>query len=512
MMVCGATSGAGKSTVAAALCRSWARQGLLTAPFKAQNMSNHAAVTADGGEVGRAQSMQARAAGVEIERRMNPILLKPSSDNVSHLVVLGDEVSTTDARDYSPRAKSLRPVVLQALSSLREQYDWVVAEGAGGAAEINLLDRDLVNLPLARAAGMAALLVVDIDRGGAFASAHGTIDLLPRSLGERIGGIVFNSFRGDPSLLVDGVAELERRCGVPVLGVLPYLAEETMLGVEDFLDIRTGVHSMVRSAEPVRVAAIRLPRLANPSDLDPFAAEPDVELRWATRADELAAADLIVIPGSRATVADLGWLRLSGLAEALKRCDTPIIGICAGYQMLGQRIHDEVESDSGTVAGLGLLDVETRFEHPKVVRRCSFTDGGQRINGYQIRFGRITSRERPWFSPDSEFGECATGDRVVDTGLDFGSAAGCEGAVSPDGRIRASSVHGLFDADGFRSELLGAVAADRGRDYRPASARYHDVLEAHLERLADWLEAHVDAGALLDLAATATPVGSEPGW
>ncbi|MXW60770.1 MAG: cobyric acid synthase [Acidimicrobiaceae bacterium] len=512
LMVCGTTSGAGKSTITAALCRSWARQGLRTAPFKAQNMSNHAAVTADGGEVGRAQAMQARAAGVEVERRMNPVLLKPSSDNVSHVVVLGDEVSVTDARDYGPSTRRLRPVVLEALSSLRHEYDWVVAEGAGGAAEINLLDRDLVNLPLARAAGLAALLVVDIDRGGAFASAHGTIDLLPRSLSGCIGGIVFNSFRGDPSLLVDGVAELERRSKVPVLGVLPYLAEETMLGVEDFLDIRAGLHSRARSAKPVRVAAIRLPRLANPSDLDPFVVEPDVEMRWVTRPDELAAADLIVIPGSRATVADLVWLRRNGLAEALKNCDAPIIGICAGYQMLGQRIHDEIESDSGTVAGLGLLDVETRFEHPKVVCRCSFTVGGLRIEGYQIRFGRIVSRERPWFSPVGDSGDCVIGDRVVDAGLSSRVAARCEGAVSRDGRIRASSVHGLFDADGFRSELLGAVAVSRGRDYRPKTTSYHDALEAHHEHLADWLEAHIDTSALLDLAASANPVGSEPGW
>lgn len=499
-MVCGATSGAGKSTVTAAVCRSWARRGLRTAPFKAQNMSNHAAVTADGGEVGRAQAMQTRAAGVEVERRMNPVLLKPSSDKVSHLVVLGDEVSTTDARGYGPTSRGLRPVVLEALSSLRDEYDWVVAEGAGGAAEINLLDRDLVNLPLARAAGMPALLVVDIDRGGAFASAHGTIDLLPPSLSGRIGGIVFNSFRGDPSLLADGVAELERRCGAPVLGVLPHLAGETMLGVEDFLDIRTGLHSTARSAEPVRVAAIRLPRLANPSDLDPFAVEPDVEMRWVTRPDELATADLIVLPGSRATVADLDWLRRTGLAGFLTSCETPIIGICAGYQMLCQQIHDEIESDSGTVAGLGLLDAKARFEPPKVVCRCTFTVDGHRIEGYQIRFGRIESQERPWFSP------------VPPADPGGGAETGHEGAVSPDGRIRASSVHGLFDADGFRSELLGAVAAAGGRGYRPATTPYHDALEAHHERLADWLEEHVDAGALLDLAASATPVGSEPGW
>ena len=278
-----------------------------------------------------------------------------------------------------------------------------------------------------------------------------------------------------------------------------------MLGVEDFLDIPAGLRSTARSAEPVRVAAIRLPRLANPSDLDPFVVEPDVELRWVTRPDELVSADLIVIPGSRATVADLAWLHRSGLAGALLSSGSSIIGICAGYQMLGQRIHDheQIESGSGTISALGLLDVETRFEHPKIVCRCSFTVDGQRIEGYQIRFGRIASRERPWFSPDAD---AVNSDGYVGRG-DAG-----EGAVSPDGRVRASSVHGLFDADGFRSGLLAAVAEARGRDYQPGETYYHQALDAHHERLADWLEAHVDASRLLDLAASAVPVGCEPGW
>jgi len=214
-MICGATSGAGKSTLSAALCRSWARQDLRVAPFKAQNMSNHAAVTADGGEVGRAQAMQAQAAGVPLDRRMNPILMKPTTKGRSHLIVMGDEASTTDAADFGAIVATLRPVVLEALTSLRGEFPWVVAEGAGSAAEINLLERDLVNLPLARAAGVPALLVVDIDRGGAFAAAHGTIDLLPPELRQTVVGIVFNQFRGDATLLDDGIAELEGRSGVP---------------------------------------------------------------------------------------------------------------------------------------------------------------------------------------------------------------------------------------------------------------------------------------------------------
>lgn len=490
LMVCGATSGAGKSTVTAGLCRSWARLGLNVAPFKAQNMSNHAAVTADGGEVGRAQAMQARAAGARLDRRMNPILLKPTTDNSSHLVVLGDEISTTDAHRYGPTSQSLRPVVLDAFTSLRHDYDWVIAEGAGGAAEINLLDRDLVNLPLARAAGMAAVLVVDIDRGGAFAAAHGTIDLLPGPLRAPIAGIVFNQFRGDPSLLTDGITELEQRSGVPVLGVLPHLGDHPMLGIEDSQDIHPGLHSRTQSPEPVRVAAIRLPHLANPSDLDPFIIEPDVELRWVTRPDELAHADLIVIPGSRATVADLAWLQRRGLAAALEGCDAWIVGICAGYQMLGRHIHDQIESGTGTVKGLGLLAVETTFELPKIVRRSHGTASGPRIDGYQIRYGRPSSHEQPWFCLD---------------GTD-------EGAVNPDNTIYGTSLHGLFDANGFRTHLLSAAAVAYGRRYRPAPTTYAAALDAHHDQLADWIETHLDTHQLLDIAATAPPPGEAPGW
>lgn len=458
-------------------------------------MSNHAAVTADGGEVGRAQAMQALAAGAPLDRRMNPILLKPHSDLGSHVVVLGDEVSTTDAVGYGPTARTLRPVVLDALVSLRLDYDWVVAEGAGGAAEINLLDRDLVNLPLAAAAGMPAILVVDIEPGGAFAMAHGTIDLLPERLRATVAGVIFNKFRGDPSLLDDGIEQMEQRNGVPVLGVLPYLSDHLALGVEDSLDIHTGPAPAGRSANPIRVAAIRLPHLANPSDLDPFLAEPDVEVRWVTGPSELAAADLIVIPGSRATVADLGWLRERGLAEALARSNAWIVGICAGFQMLGRQIDDPVESGAGLVDGLGLLDTTTTFTEPKVVRQSvgivRTTDGGaSAVAGYQIRFGRPDCGAEPWFDLDGE----------------------PEGAVAAGGTIRATSLHGLFDADGFRTGFLQALAEARGRDYAPAPLGFADELERYHDRLADWVDATIDPARIADIATTASPVDAAPGW
>lgn len=490
LLVCGATSGAGKSTVTAALCRSWVRQGMQVAPFKAQNMSNHAAVTSDGGEVGRAQAMQAAAARVALDRRMNPILLKPSAGHRSHVVVLGNEVSTTDAVTYGPTSVELRPVVLDAFTSLRSDYDWVIAEGAGGAAEINLLDRDLVNLPLACAAGMPAVLVVDIDRGGAFAAAHGTVDLLPAPMREAVVGIVFNQFRGDASLLDSGIIELERRCGVPVLGVLPHLGDHRMLGVEDSLDIHTNWHAMTRSPRPVRVAAIRLPHLANPSDLDPLVVEPDVELRWVTRPGELDAADLIVIPGSRATVADLQWLRHTGLGAAVEQANAWVLGICAGYQMLGRTIDDNVESMTGMVEGFGLLDASTTFERSKIVRTSHGVAGENVVDGYQIRHGRVTSNEQPWFFLDGAN----------------------EGAVSPSGTIYGTSLHGLFDADGFRIQLLHAVANAQGRSYQAAPATFASVLDAHHDHLADWVETHLDSSRLVELAATAAHPQEAPGW
>jgi adenosylcobyric acid synthase len=502
LLVVGATSGAGKSTVTAGLCRWFSRAGATVAPFKAQNMSNHSAVSVDGGEVGRAQAMQAAAARTEVESVMNPILLKPSSPAGSHVVVLGREVGTTDAHGWGASARDLRPVVLDSLHSLRQRFDVVVAEGAGGAAEINLLDRDLVNLPLARAAGMPALLVVDIERGGAFAAAHGTIDLLPEELAETVGGIVLNGFRGDASLLGDGLAVLEARTGVPVLGVLPHLGPAPLLGTEDSLDVGAPTDAdHAGSTDPVRVAVVRLPHLANPSDVDPLLTEPDVVVRWVTRPGELADADLVVVPGSRATVADLTWLRSTGLADALASTaarGTDVIGICAGQQMLGRRIVDVVESGAGAVDGLGLVDVETTFEPDKVVRRRTgrTLDGGLEVLGYQIHLGRVHGGD-PWLALHA----CGP---AVGTEL--------EGSVTGDGRVRGTSLHGLFDTDGLRAAILCDVADRRRRSFTPHAVPFADRLEAQHERLADWLDQHLDMSAVRELTARAVSDREGPGW
>ncbi|KRF34441.1 cobyric acid synthase [Nocardioides sp. Soil805] len=475
LLVCGATSGAGKSTVTSALCRVWSDAGRDVAPFKAQNMSNHAAVTADGGEIGRAQAMQAWAARVAPDRRMNPILLKPSAARTSHLVVLGDEVTVTDAAGYGEVARGLRDVVLEAFTSLRAEHDWVVAEGAGGAAEINLLDRDLVNLPLAAAAGIPAIVVVDIDRGGAFASAYGTWALLPDHLRRQVRGFVFNQFRGDASLLEPGHAELTDRTGLPVLGVLPHLGQHPMLGVEDSLDLATTTRPG-GSPSPLRVALLRLPHLANPADFDPLVMEPSVSLRWAAHPDDLDDADLVILPGSRATVADLAWIRERGLADAVARTGAVVLGICAGYQMLGRWIDDRIESGAGRVPGLDLLGVETTFATPKIVRRTG--------PGYEIRWGRPVSDE-PW-------------DVAV------------EG--SRRGSVHGTSVHGLFDDDAFRHSFLGEVARSRGRRYDPSPVSFATAVDQHLDHLASWLGEHLDLDAVDKIATSALPVDAAPGW
>ncbi|WP_010146692.1 cobyric acid synthase [Serinicoccus profundi] len=548
VLVAGATSGAGKSTVTSALCRALARRGVDVAPFKAQNMSNHSAVTPDGGELGRAQAMQALAARVDTDRRMGPVLLKPSGMR-SHVVVLGDEVGVDDALSYGDRARSLRPVVLEALTSLCRDHAVVVAEGAGGAAEPNLLDRDVVNLPLAAAAGMPAVLVVDIDRGGAFAAAFGTWALLPERLRSCLRGVVLNGMRGDVSLLDPAVRDLEARTGIPVLGVLPHLGEHLMLGVEDSLDLRAAGRPSPEEGpgegRPLRVGVVALPHLANPSDLDPLVLEPSVELRWATRPGDLHDVDLVLLPGTRATLADLAWLRERGLAEAIVRlaqdpAGPHVLGICGGYQMLGEEIEDDgIEADphrapqmvapaphrasqmvapdphrasqmvapdphrasqmvaprDGVVPGLGLLPVSTRFARPKVVRRVvgRVAGGSSAVSGYQIHLGRVTAQEDAarWLSLDE---------------------AGEEGCLSTDHRVRGTTVHGVLDEDTMRHAFLGAVATVRGRDFRPSPVPYAEALDAHLEHLADWVEQHLDVDALLALTQTAAVPGEGPGW
>jgi adenosylcobyric acid synthase len=318
LLVCGTTSDAGKSFVVAGLCRLLARQGVKVAPFKAQNMALNAAVTADGSEIGHAQWIQALAAGVEPEAAMNPILLKPTSDRSSQVVVLGRPTGVLTASEYHEAKRSLLPVVLDALAGLRDRFDVVLCEGAGSPAEINLLDGDLVNLPLARAAGLPAVVVGDIDRGGVFASLYGTVALLPDDLRATVRGFVVNRLRGDPALLGDACAELERRCGVPTLGVLPHLGVVDIDNEDSLALDRPPPPVPGHGSDVVDVAALRWPRVANAGDLDPLRLEPGVQVRWVRSVAELGRPDLVVLPGSKNTRGDLDWFRGTGLAVAVE--------------------------------------------------------------------------------------------------------------------------------------------------------------------------------------------------
>ncbi len=484
VVVCGTTSGAGKSTVVAGLCRLLTRSGVRVAPFKAQNMSNHAWLTPDGAEIPHAQWAQAQAAGVPADERMAPILLKPGAGGRSHLLVLGRPAGDTGALDYGERTSTLRPIVARCLAELRARHDVVVAEGAGGAAEVNLLDRDLANLPLAAAAGLPALLVADVDRGGMLAAVVGTLALLPDRLRRCVRGVIVNRFRGDARLLAPGLRDLEARTGVPVLGVLPHLGGG-LLDIEDSLDLEA-LHAQPCSHDvEVDVAVVAYPHLANPSDVAPLAAEPDVAVRLVRSARGLGRPDLVVLPGSRATVADLGWLRSRRLDEAIAASGAAVLAICAGYQMLGTTVDDAVESPQPVVtAGLGWLPVKTRFGHSKLQRWREGHALGEPITGFDMRHGRIErTAGEGWVTLDDEHGRHG------------------EGATVADGRIRGTGLHGLLEQDGFRSALLADVAARSGRGRPPSGVRMTAVRRAYHDRLADTLAEHLDCDRLAGIIA-----------
>ncbi|HSY15592.1 MAG TPA: cobyric acid synthase, partial [Jatrophihabitantaceae bacterium] len=373
LLVAGTTSDAGKSVVTAGICRWLSRNGVSVAPFKAQNMSLNSMVTADGAEIGRAQAMQAAAAGVEPLAAMNPVLLKPGSDTHSQVVLLGKPFADVDALSYRELKPALQQAVLDSFASLRARYDVVVCEGAGSPAEINLRDRDLANMGLARLLDLPTIVVGDIDRGGVFASMFGTLAVLSPADQSLISGFVINKFRGDRRLLAPGIDMLTEMTGRPTLGVLPWLPA-LWLDAEDSLDLESRPISSLPPVgeQSLRVAVVRLPRLSNVTDIDALASEPGVALRLVTGPDEIADADLVVLPGTRATVADLAWLRASGLAAALARraaAGGAILGLCGGYQMLAATITDEIESRAGTVDGLALLPTAVRFAPTKTLGR-----------------------------------------------------------------------------------------------------------------------------------------------
>jgi len=485
LLVAGTGSDAGKSVLVAGLCRWLARQGVKVAPFKAQNMSLNSFVTMDGAEIGRAQAMQAAAAGIEPVADMNPVLLKPGSDRRSQVVVLGHPEAEADAVGYRAHAPRLRQVALDSLNRLRDAYDVVICEGAGSPAEINLRETDVANMGLARAAGLPVIVTGDIDRGGVFAAMYGTLALLAPEDQALISGFVINKFRGAPELLDSGLTMLRQLTGRPVLGVLPW-QEGLWLDAEDSLSLPPSSHSTAidRGGAPssfgindfLRVAVVRLPRISNFTDADALAAEPGVLVRFATSPADLADADLVVLPGTRATVADLAWLRDRGLADAIAervRAGRPVLGICGGYQMLASQIDDPVESRRGTVDGLGLLPVRVRFGATKILGRPRGSALGAPVTGYEIHHGvaEIT-------------------DASAEPFLD-----GCR-----RGALWGTSWHGALENDEFRRAFLAEVAALAGRDFRPApDTSFAAVREARLDVLGDLVAGHLDTAALTRL-------------
>jgi adenosylcobyric acid synthase len=491
-MLMGATSGAGKSFLAAGLCRLYARRGLRVAPFKAQNMALNAAVTPDGAEIGRAQAVQAEAAGVPAEVAMNPVLLKAEADSRCQVVVLGRPVGSMTAAAYRDLRAELWPRVAAALDDLRRRFDLVVIEGAGSPAEVNLRQGEIVNMRVAAHAGAPVLITADIDRGGVFAALLGTLDLLPAHERALVRALVVNRFRGDAALFADGVEFLRRRSGLPVLGVVPHL--DVRLPAEDSLDL-DHLAGLGAGGWAVDVAVVRLGRISNFDELEPLAAEPGVRLRLVDAPERLGRPDLVVLPGTKTTVADLASLRASGLADAVlaaRAGGTAVLGICGGYQMLGREVRDPAGVEGGSAAGLGLLPVTTVFEPVKVtarregavlpapglLARCA----GARASGYEIHMGRVSGATDP----------------VLEIG---GRREGCRSA---DGWVVGTSVHGLLAAPALRRGLVEVLAARRDAVLPPPAPPAPDPYD----RLADALEACLDV-PLLDRLVFAP---SAAGW
>lgn len=485
LMVLGSMSSAGKSLLVTGLCRLYARRGWRVAPFKAQNMSNNAAVCS-GGEIGRAQAVQAQAAGIEPSVLLNPVLLKPEADSRSQVVVRGQVWDTFSARDYYPRRAVLWQAVTESLDALKAQTDLVILEGAGSPAEINLRPNDIVNLAAARYAQAPCLLVGDIDRGGVFAQLLGTLWLLEPAERGLIRGLVVNKFRGDPELFADGARLLAQRAGVPLLGVVPYLHDH---GIPEEDAAAIG-QDLPRKPGALDAAVIHLPHISNFDDFDPLRFEPNVQLRFVQRLEQLGRPGVVLLPGTKNTLGDLRWLHESGLAQAigdLAAEGLPVVGLCGGFQMLGLEVTDEqgIESGLRELPGLGLLPIRTHFEPQKTVTRsrarlqggCGFWEElqGQAFEGYEIHMG-ASPAERPLFEiTQREGAPCAAGD----------------GACSPSGNVWGTYLHGILDNDSLRRawlKSLGVTPADGSFAQRRLAAYDHlgDTLEAALDiRLLD---------------------------
>lgn len=495
LMIQGTMSSVGKSLLVAALCRIFHQDGWRVAPFKSQNMALNSFATRDGREVGRAQAMQADAAGVDVTVEMNPVLIKPEADSFSQIVVLGRPWARLSACEYFHRRSELWSIVTNALDNLREQYDLVVIEGAGSPTELNLKRGDIVNMAIASYANAPVLLVGDIDRGGIFAQLLGTLMLLDEQERAQVRGLVVNKFRGDSRLFIDGVRILEKRGRVPVLGVVPFIRD---LGIadEDSVALDTRVYA-AHTPDTIDIAIIRLPRISNFDDFDPLAAEPDVVVRFVDHQDDLGTPDLLILPGTKTTINDLLWLRAHGLDRrilVLAHTGVAVLGICGGYQMLGTHIFDPYgfESKTPIVSGLGLLPLATTFTSAKQTVRAQgyilpshgLFAGARNLVclGYEIHMGQTTLAE----SAEPLFAEpllhlTQRGDFATDI---------TDGAVDASGWIAGTYLHGLFDNDALRQALLHSLAARRSI-FRTTESTCFDRLTAY-DRLAQVVREHLD--------------------
>ena len=493
VMVCGTASDVGKSVLSAGLCRILTRRGLSVAPFKSQNMALNSAVTPEGGEIGRAQAMQAQACGIPPHIDMNPVLLKPNSDTGSQVIVQGRAVGNMTVREYNAYKPQAFERVRESFDRLRARCDFVVIEGAGSIAEINLKAHDIANLRVAQMAGSPVILVADIDRGGVFAQIVGTLELLEPHERALVRGVVINKFRGDPSLLGPGIEFVERRTGVPVLGVVPYftgirLPEEDSVALQrrrSWIDDRG-------SKSRVDVGVVRLPRISNYTDFDALEAEPDVALRYIETADDVAGLDLLILPGSKSTLADLAFLAERGLLGAIRAFEGAVAGICGGFQMLGLRVLDPlgVESSIREAEGLALLDAETTMLAEKETHQAEGVlspAGGLlapgwsgTLSGYEIHMGetRVGPGSLPFATVTRRSGR---------------EVAVADGAVSPDGRVFGTYLHGIFDNDGFRTAFLNRLRRGKGVAEREVATAAPDPFDL----LADHLERHLDMERLL---------------
>ncbi|ACM18415.1 cobalt-precorrin-3 C17-methyltransferase and adenosylcobyric acid synthetase [Geotalea daltonii FRC-32] len=491
VMICGTGSDVGKSVLTAGFCRILKKRGIGVAPFKSQNMALNSAVTPEGGEIGRAQAVQAEACGIAPHVDMNPVLLKPNSDVGSQVIVQGRVIGNMKVAEYNAYKPEAFVSVKESFSRLRQCHDFIVIEGAGSIAEINLKQHDIANLKVAEMAGCPVILVADIDRGGVFAQIVGTIELLEPAERAMVKGIIINKFRGDASLLKSGIDFVEVRTGLPVLGVIPYfqgfrIADEDSVPLESRAAASRSRHA---AGDKLQIGVIRMSRMSNYTDFDALENEPDVELRYIDSPKQMKGLDLIILPGSKSTLTDLYFLMERGLYKAIREFGGAIFGICGGYQMLGRRVLDpfNVESDIKEAEGLSLLDVETVMLMQKethqvtghLLAEMDLADGGRELTGYEIHMGETTRGDNAL--PFARI-KCRS-DRLVDIE---------DGAVSRDGRIHGTYLHGIFDNAGFRTAFLNGIRRSKGLRERHKVIPIKDPYEL----LADHLERHLDMDRL----------------